>query len=96
MLPVLCLVFMTWQDVNYGSHGQCIGYDLYPYTEDQVAAVYRSVLQWEFIDDHAHKIDRKKLAEAGSHADAVEGYRGISEARGLNKAYTDRIISRHR
>jgi len=87
---------MTLQDVDYGAQGQRIGYDLYPYTEDQVAAVRRSVLQWAFIDDLARKIDRKALAEARSRADAVEGYRIIYETMGLDKAYTERIISRHK
>src|SRR5438105_4269479 len=40
---------MTLQDVGYGSQGERIGYDLYPYTEDQVAAVRRSVLQSAFF-----------------------------------------------
>ena len=31
---------------NYGANGERLGFDLYPYTEDQVAAVKRSVLQW--------------------------------------------------
>jgi xylose isomerase len=87
---------MTLQDVDYGAQGQRIGYDLYPYTEDQVAAVRRSVLQWAFIDDLARKIDRKALAEARSRADAVEGYRIVYETMGLDKAYTERIISRHK
>ena len=81
--------------MNYGSQGQRIGYDLYPYTEDQVAAVHRSVLQWEFIADLARKIDRNTLADARSHADAVAGYRIVYEAMGLDKAYADRIIARY-
>ncbi len=87
---------MTLQDVGYGSKGQRIGYDLYPYTEDQVAAVRRSVLQWTFIDDLARKIDRKALAEARAHADAVEGYRIVFEVLGLNKAYAENIIARRK
>jgi len=87
---------MTLQDVGYGSQGERIGYDLYPYTEDQVAAVRRSVLQWAFIDDLAQKIDRQALAEARSHADAVEGYRIVYETMGLDKAYTERIISQRK
>src|SRR5205085_5752361 len=87
---------MTLQDVGYGSQGERIGYDLYPYTEDQVAAVRRSVLQWAFIDDLARKIDRQALAEARSHADAVEGYRIVYETMGLDKAYTERIISQRK
>ncbi len=30
--------------------GERLGFDLYPYTEDQIEAVKRSVLQWRFID----------------------------------------------
>lgn len=85
---------LVLQDVGYGSKGERVGFDLYPYTEGQVAAVRRSVLQWEFIDDLARKIDRKALAEARAKADAVEGYRLVYEALGLDKAYTERIIAR--
>ena len=84
---------MTLQDVNYGAQGERIGYDLYPYTEDQVAAVRRSILQWAFIDDLARKLDRSALSQSRANADAVEGYRIVYEAMGLDKAYTDRIIS---
>src|SRR6266550_1301085 len=35
---------------GYGENGERLGFDLYPYTEDAVAAVRRSVLQWRFID----------------------------------------------
>ena len=35
---------------KYGSNGERLGLDLFPYTEDQVAAVRRSVEQWRFID----------------------------------------------
>jgi len=87
---------MTLQDVNYGAQGQRIGYDLYPYTEDQVAAVRRSVIQWAFIDDLARKIDRTALNEARSRADAVEGYRVVYETLGLDKALTERIIARRK
>ena len=40
---------------GYGRDGDTrrLGFDLYPYTEDQVAAVRRSVLQWRFIDSVA-------------------------------------------
>ena len=87
---------MTLQDFGYGSHGERIGYDLYPYTEDQIAAVRRSVIQWAFIADLAQKIDRTALAEARSRADAVEGYRIVYETLGLDKAYTERIIGRRK
>jgi len=87
---------MTLQDVEYGSKGERVGFDLYPYTEDQVAAVRRSALQWEFIDDLARKVDRNALNEARAHADAVEGYRIVYEMLGLDKAYTERIIERRK
>jgi xylose isomerase len=58
--------------------------------------VRRSVLQWAFIDDLASKIDRKALAEARSNADAVEGYRIVYETMGLDRAYTERILSRRK
>jgi len=87
---------MILQDVGYGSKSERVGFDLYPYTEDQVAAVRRSALQWEFIDDLAHKIDRNALAQARANADAVEGYRIIYTVLGLDKAYTERIIARRK
>ena len=43
--------------VGYGERGERLGFDLYPYTEDAVAAVRRSVLQWRFIDSVAARID---------------------------------------
>ena len=46
------------------THGERLGFDLYPYTEDQVGAVRRSVLQWRFIDSVAAKIDDAALREA--------------------------------
>ncbi len=87
---------MTLQDVGYGSHGERIGYDLYPYTEDQIAAVRQSVLQWAFIDDLAGKIDRNVLNEARSRADAVRAYQVVYEVLGLNKAYVENIVARRK
>jgi xylose isomerase len=87
---------MTLQDVGYGSKGERVGFDLYPYTEDQVAAIRRSALQWEFIDDLAQKIDRAALLQARANADAVEGYRIVYEVLGLDKAYTERILERRK
>src|SRR5581483_5867579 len=46
---------------GYGSGGERLGFDLYPYTEDQVGAVRRSVLQWQFIDSVAARIDDAAL-----------------------------------
>ena len=47
---------------GYGRNGERLGFDLYPYTEDAVGAVKRSVLQWRFIDGVASRIDERRLA----------------------------------
>ncbi len=57
--------------LGYGSNGERLGFDLYPYTEDQVGAVKRSVLQWRFIDSVAGRIDDSALREAQRQKDAV-------------------------
>ena len=67
---------------GYGSNGERLGFDLYPYTEDQVAAVKRSVLQWRFIDSIAAKIDEPALREAQSRKDAVRAYEIVYTALG--------------
>jgi xylose isomerase len=87
---------LTLQDVGYGTHGERVGFDLYPYTEDQVAAVRRSVLQWEWIDDLARRVDRQALAEARAAVDAVKAYEVVYAALGLDRAYEQQILARHR
>jgi xylose isomerase len=67
---------------NYGSGGERLGFDLYPYTEDQVAAVKRSVLQWRFIDSVAARIDDDKLRDVQTRKDAVAAYELVYEALG--------------
>jgi xylose isomerase len=69
---------------GYGADGddRRLGFDLYPYTEDQVAAVRRSVLQWRFIDGVAGRIDQAALAEAQQRKDAVRAYELVYEALG--------------
>jgi xylose isomerase len=67
---------------NYGANDERLGFDLYPYTEDQVAAVRRSVLQWRFIDDVASRIDEEALREAQSRKDAVRAYEIVYAALG--------------
>jgi len=67
---------------NYGANGERLGFDLYPYTEDQVAAVKRSVLQWRFIDGIAAKIDERALREAQQAKDAVRAYELVYAALG--------------
>jgi xylose isomerase len=67
---------------DYGANGERLGFDLYPYTEDAVAAVRRSVLHWRFIDDVAARIDDAALREAQSRKDAVAAYEVVYAALG--------------
>jgi len=68
--------------IGYGSNGERLGLDLYPYTEDAVGAVKRSVLQWRFIDGVAAKIDEPALREAQKSKDAVRAYELVYAALG--------------
>jgi xylose isomerase len=67
---------------GYGAGGERLGFDLYPYTEDQVGAVRRSVLQWRFIDGVAARIDDAALREAQQAKDAVRAYELVYAALG--------------
>jgi xylose isomerase len=67
---------------GYGAAGERLGFDLYPYTEDQVGAVRRSVLQWHFIDGVAARIDDAALREAQHAKDAVRAYELVYAALG--------------
>ena len=67
---------------GYGSNGERLGFDLYPYTEDAVGAVKRSVLQWRFIDGVAAKVDGPELREAQQRKDAVRAYELVYAALG--------------
>jgi xylose isomerase len=67
---------------GYGDNGERLGFDLYPYTEDAVGAVKRSVLQWNFIEGIAAKIDGAALREAQQAKDAVRAYELVYAALG--------------
>ena len=67
---------------GYGENGERLGLDLYPYTEDAVAAVRRSVLQWRFIWDVSGRIDDQALREAQLRKDAVRAYELVYAALG--------------
>jgi xylose isomerase len=67
---------------GYGENGERLGFDLYPYTEDAVAAVKRSVLQWRFIDSVAARIDDEALRAAQQEKDAVRAYELVYAALG--------------
>jgi xylose isomerase len=86
----------TLQDIGYGEQGETVGFDLYPYTEDQVGAVRRAILHWEFIWDLAKKIDRGALREAKANADALAGQGAVYGALGLDSDYEAEIVRRHK
>jgi xylose isomerase len=67
---------------GYGEQGERLGFDLYPYTEDAVDAVRRSVIQWRFIWDVAGRIDDSALREAQQRKDAVRAYELVYAALG--------------
>jgi xylose isomerase len=86
----------TLQDIGYGEQGEILGFDLYPYTEDQVAAVRRAIVQWEFIWELGARIDRDALREAKSGADALSGQRAVYKALGLDEDYEAEVVRRRR
>ena len=65
-----------------GDDPRRLGFDLYPYTEDQVAAVRRSVEHWRFIDRVAGRIDDAALREVQQRKDAVAAYELVYAALG--------------
>ena len=67
---------------GYGDNGERLGLDLYPYTEDAVEAVRRSVLHWRFIEGLAAKIDGPELRAAQQNKDAVRAYELVYAALG--------------
>lgn len=79
--------------VHYGNRGERIGFDLFPYTEDQIQAVRRSIYQWEFIDSIAAKIDDKALKQAQAKHDAVASYETVYRALGLDDRFIQHIQS---
>ena len=71
---------------GYGARGERLGFDLFPYTEDQVAAVRRSVQQWRFIDEVAARIDEAALRAAQARKDAVAAYELVYGALGASSS----------
>ncbi len=81
---------------GYGSGGERVGFDLFPYTEDQVEAVRRSILQWEFINEIARNIDSETLKRAQNESDAVGAYTEVFRAMGLNGAFVNKLIGKRK
>jgi xylose isomerase len=67
---------------RYGEQGERLGFDLYPYTEDAVEAVRRSVLQWRFIWDVAGRIHPAAHRQAQSRTDSNPAYEIVYPAPG--------------
>ena len=76
---------------GYGENGERLGFDLYPYTEDAVASVKRSVLQWRFIDGIASRIDDAALRAAQHEKDAVRAYELVYAAMGAVRSVRMRL-----
>lgn len=81
---------------NYGQNGERVGFDLFPYTEDPVAAVKRSVLHWEFMGSLVDKINLNALNQAQQKKDAVGCYEIVYEALGLDKKFVDRVYQKYK
>jgi xylose isomerase len=69
--------------VGYGSNGERLGMDIYPYTEDPIVAARQSLLQWRFIDDVAARLDESAMQEAQRQKDALAAYRTVFQALGM-------------
>ena len=85
---------LVLQDVEYGADGEILGFDLYPYAEDQTQAVRRAILQWEFSCDLAAKIERTALSEGRALADAPGGQPAVYRALGLDAAFGAEVARR--
>jgi xylose isomerase len=81
---------------RYGQNGERIGFDLFPYTEDQVEAVRRSIYQWEFIDSLAAKIDDTALKQAQAAHDAVAAYKVVYKTLGLDEKFIREVHASRR
>ncbi len=73
---------VEFRRVGYGDNGERLGFDLYPYTEDAIEAVRRSVIHWRFIEAVAAKIDDDALRTAQMKKDAVAAYEIVYQALG--------------
>jgi xylose isomerase len=67
---------------RYAEQGGRLGFDLYPYTEDPIDVVRRSVLHWQFIDSVAERIDGDALRAAQQRKDAIAAYEIVYAALG--------------
>jgi len=80
---------------GYGRNGERIGFDLFPYTEDPVAAVRASVMNLEFMLEIARRIDDAELETAKAKADAVGAYRAVWRALGLTEEFERQVYAKY-
>jgi xylose isomerase len=73
-------VAVQLRESSYASSGGRLGIDIYPYTEEGVAAVRRSVEQWRAIERIAARVDLAALAAARAAHDAVLAYEVVYRA----------------
>ncbi|HYF91716.1 MAG TPA: TIM barrel protein [Symbiobacteriaceae bacterium] len=83
------------RELHRGGYRDRIGFDLFPYTEDAVEAVKRSVIQFEYLRDVALRIDDEELEAAKARADAVGAYRAVWKALGLTPAFEKQVYERY-
>ncbi|MFH1228482.1 MAG: TIM barrel protein [Planctomycetota bacterium] len=81
---------------DYGKNGERVGYDLFPYTENQTDAIKRSVLHWEFLESIVDKIDLNALAQAQKNKDAIGCYEIVYQALGLDKKFIDKVYKKYK
>ena len=82
---------MALRRCGYGRNEERVGFDLFPYTENQIEAVKRSIYQWEFIDSLAAKIDDGALRQAQAAHDAVAAYEEVYKALGLDNRFIQEV-----
>lgn len=79
---------------GYGSRGERVGFDLYPYTENAGAATIQSVRQWEFLCDVAAAMDDDAFEQARARRDAVGCYQVVYKALGMDMSRIDALFGK--
>jgi xylose isomerase len=78
--------------VGYGQKGERLGFDLYPYTEDQIVAARQSLVQWRFIEEVAGRLGEASLQEAQEQKDALAAYRVVFQALGMSSEMAQQAV----
>jgi xylose isomerase len=82
----------SMRKIGYGQNGERLGMDLYPYTEDAIQAARQSLLQWQFLDEIAGKLDEDTLREAQAQKDALTALRVVYGALGMSPEMLRAVI----